>query len=118
MDRWIRQQAIRELRGYSEPPAQDRCRPVSESVPEVLKRLGLGDRLEEAQVLSAWRELVGDFLATHSCPERLRDGVLYVRVLQPSIHYELDRSWKPRILENLRKRFGARRIREIRLRIG
>ena len=48
------------------------------------------------------------------CP----DGVLYVRVIQSSVHYELDRNWKPRIIEKLKARFGARRVRDIRFRIG
>jgi hypothetical protein len=44
--------------------------------------------------------------------------VLTVRVLQPTIHYELDRVWKRQLLEKLKERFGPRTVRELRFRIG
>lgn len=83
-----------------------------------MKALGLQERLREAEVLDAWQQIVGEFIAAHSAPHRLRDGVLYVQVLQPTVHYELDRVWKPQILKKLKTRFGARVIREVRFRIG
>jgi hypothetical protein len=46
------------------------------------------------------------------------DGVLYVRVLQPALHYELDQISKPIILRKLKQRFGSRTIREIKFRVG
>ena len=62
--------------------------------------------------------MVGDFIAAHSCPTNLRDGVLYVRVLQPALHYELDQISKPIILRKLKQCFGSRTIREIKFRLG
>ncbi len=81
-------------------------------------RLGLADRLHEAQVLAVWKEIVGDFLAAHSCPAALRDRVLYVRMLQPAVHFELDRNQKKLVLQRLRERFGEKTIREVRFRVG
>jgi hypothetical protein len=43
---------------------------------------------------------------------------LYVHVLQPTVHFELDRVWKREILARLKKRFGSRVVREVRFRIG
>ena len=83
-----------------------------------MQRLGLKERLHEAEVLEAWSTMVGDFIAAHSCPTNLRDGVLYVRVLQPALHYELDQISKPLILRKLKQRFGSRTIREIKFRVG
>ena len=83
-----------------------------------MRSLGLSERLTETEVQGAWKEIVGEFIAQHSCPHRLRDGVLFVQVLQPTVHYELDRVWKPQILRTLKKRFGGKVIREIRFRIG
>ena len=80
--------------------------------------LGLADRVQESEVLAAWKEVVGDFIAGHSAPSRLKAGVLYVSVLQPSIHFELERVWKAQILEKLRARFGKKVIREVRFRVG
>jgi len=43
--------------------------------------------------------------------------VLTVQVLQPSVRYELDRTWKPQILSKLQARFGTRIVREVRFRL-
>jgi predicted nucleic acid-binding Zn ribbon protein len=61
---------------------------------------------------------VGEFIAAHSTPVALRDGVLYVRVLQPSLHYELERIAKAKVLRKLKLRFGSTTIRDIRFRLG
>ncbi len=84
----------------------------------VMKKLGLGDRLHEAEVLGAWREVVGDFLATHSAPKSIVNGVLHVQVVQSTILYEMDRVLKPEILKKLKERFGAKRIRDVKFRVG
>ena len=47
-----------------------------------------------------------------------KDGVLTVRVLQPTVHFELDRFWKPKILAKLKERFGSRTVRDVKFRIG
>lgn len=96
----------------------DRQFEVSALLPKAMQSLGLGERVLESEVLRAWREVVGDFIATHSSPSRLREGVLYVRVLQPTIHFELERVWKTDILHKLKGRFGPRVIRELRFRVG
>jgi predicted nucleic acid-binding Zn ribbon protein len=54
----------------------------------------------------------------HSAPIALREGVLYVRVLQPAVYYELKQMCKSEILRKLRQRFGAKTIRDIRFRVG
>jgi len=48
----------------------------------------------------------------------LRDGILYVRVLQPALHYELEQISKSEILRKLQRRFGGKTIRDIRFRVG
>ncbi len=115
----LRAIALREWRGLPEFPfVRDTAKPVADTLAKVMSGLGLKDRLREEEVLQAWAEMVGDFIATHSAPQRLKDGVLSVRVLQPTVHFELDRVWKPQILAKFKKRFGARTVREIRFRIG
>jgi hypothetical protein len=46
--------------------------------------------LREAEVIDAWSKIVGEFIAAHSAPVALRNGILYVRGLQPALHYELE----------------------------
>ena len=110
---------ISEWRGLPEPPSKpDRQTTAADAIAKVMASLGLGERLRQEEVLGAWREIVGDFIASHAAPHRLQNGVLFVQVLQPTMHYELDRVWKPKILEKLRARFGKKIVKEIKFRIG
>jgi predicted nucleic acid-binding Zn ribbon protein len=115
----LRAKVIAEWRGLREQPfVRDTAKPIEEPLVKLMQALGLGDRLREDEVKRAWKEIVGDFLATHSEPVALKEGTLFVRVLQPTLHYELDRVWKPRLLQKLKQRFGTRTIREVRFRVG
>ncbi len=115
----LRRKVITEWRGLpSDPPRPDRAQPIADLLPKVMQKLGLKERLQESEVRGAWKELVGDFNAEHSCPIALRDGILYVHVLQPSLHYEMERVNKPAILRKLKQRFGARVVRDLRFRLG
>jgi len=115
----LRAKVLSEWRGYRERPAQtDRTQAVGDTLEKVMRQLGLAERLTEGQILAAWKDIVGEWFALHTFPDRIRDGVLYVRVVQSSVHYELDRNWKPKIIQKLKTRFGANRVRDIRFRIG
>jgi predicted nucleic acid-binding Zn ribbon protein len=115
----LRRAVITEWRGLpSDPPRPDRTQTTAELMPKVMQKLGLAERLHESEILGAWKTLVGEFIAAHSCPVALRDGVLYVHVLQPALHYELERVNRPQILRKLKQRFGTKVIRDLRFRIG
>jgi len=43
---------------------------------------------------------------------------LYVRVLQPALHYELEQISKIEILRKLKQHFGSKIIRDLRFRVG
>lgn len=113
----IRQRIVEEWRGLPDKPERpERCVPAAEALKKLLPKLGLTERLNEQEVQSTWREIVGDFLAEHSAPVSMRAGVLIIQVLQPTVRYELDRTWKPEILRKLKARFGAKTINEVRFR--
>jgi predicted nucleic acid-binding Zn ribbon protein len=115
----LRDFVISEWRGLREPkPRPDRWKMAGELLPALMQKLGLRERLHENEVMEAWAGIVGDFIAAHSAPTALREGVLYVRVLQPALHYELEQISKATILRKLKQRFGARTIRDIRFRLG
>jgi predicted nucleic acid-binding Zn ribbon protein len=115
----LRGQAIAEWRGYAEPrPLHDGVQALGASITKAMLGLGLGTRVKEAEVIQAWAEIVGPFIATHSSPAKLKDGVLYVSVLQPTIHFELERVWKSEIIRKMKARFGSRTVREVRFRLG
>ncbi|PYK21106.1 MAG: hypothetical protein DME55_00415 [Verrucomicrobia bacterium] len=115
----LRAAVIAEWRGLPEKkPRADRWQSPAELVPKLMQRLGLRERLHETEVIDAWGKIVGEFIAAHSAPVALRGGVLYVRVLQPALHYELEQISKSEILRKLKQRFGGRTIRDVRFRVG
>ena len=115
----LRAKVISEWRGLPEPRARaDRFQSTTDVLPKIMQRLGLRERLHEAEVMEAWHKIVGEFIAAHSLPVALREGVLYVRVLQPALHYELEQVSRIDILRKLKQRFSAKVIRDIRFRVG
>src|SRR5947209_7815988 len=115
----LRDRVIAEWRGLPEwKPRPDRWKAAGELLPALMQKLGLRERLHENDVMEAWGAIVGEFIAAHSAPASLREGVLYVRVLQPALHYELEQVSKAEILRKLKQRFGSRVIRDVRFRIG
>jgi predicted nucleic acid-binding Zn ribbon protein len=115
----LRATVIAEWRGLPQKkPRPDRFQGTAELLLKIMQRLGLRERLHETEVIDAWSKIVGEFIAAHSAPVALREGVLYVRVLQPALHYELEQVSKIDILRKLKKRFGAKTIRDIRFRVG
>ena len=115
----IRQRVLSEWRGVPQPLAAlpDRAQTVGQALDKVMRKLGLHDRLTETQIVAAWKEIVGEWFATHTCPSKLHDGVLFVQVIQPAIHCELQLH-KPEIMRKLKARFGARKIRDVKFRLG
>ena len=115
----LRARVVAEWRGLAEKfPSQDRWLAPAELLPKLMQRLGLKERLHETEVQEAWSKIVGDFIAAHSAPVALREGILYVRVLQPALHYEFEQVSKTEILRKLKQRFGGKVIRDVRFRVG
>jgi predicted nucleic acid-binding Zn ribbon protein len=115
----LRAHVIAEWRGLPERFSRpDRWQTASNVLPKLMQRLGLRERLHETEVMEAWGKIVGEFIAAHSAPVALREGILYVRVLQPALHYELEQVSKIDILRKLKQRFGGKVVRDIRFRVG
>jgi len=115
----LRARAIGEWRGLPEKYLRpDRWQAPVDVLPKLMQRLGLKERLHETEVMEAWAKIVGEFISAHSAPVALREGILYVRVLQPALHYELEQVSKIDILRKLKQRFGGKVIRDIRFRVG
>lgn len=119
MNAALRASVIAEWRGLPEKrPRPDRWQAAGDVLPKLMQQLGLKERLHEGEVIDAWRQIVGEFIAAHSAPVSLKAGTLYVRVLQPALHYQFETISKAEILRKLKQRFGGRVIREIRFRVG
>lgn len=119
MNAALRAAVVAEWRGLPEKKVRpDRWQAPADLLPKLIQQLGLSERLRENEVIEAWKQIVGDFIAAHSAPVSLREGVLFVRVLQPALHYQFETISKAEILRKLKQRFGGRIIRDIRFRVG
>jgi hypothetical protein len=104
----LRSAVVAEWRGIPERKMRpDRWQSPAEVMPKLMQRLGLRERPRETELIDAWSKLVGEFIAAHSTLVALREGIRYVRVLQPALHYELEQIAKPEILRKLKQRFGS-----------
>lgn len=105
-------------RGASEGPILDNpARSVADLLGPIVAQAGLAERMKLEEVLSAWREVVGDFLFQHSKPDTVQRGILTVRVLQPTVHHALMME-RPRILKRLKEKLSHAGIKDIRLKHG
>ncbi len=103
-----------EWRCYREPADPEaRITGVRAALAALLPRLGLRDALDDQAVRRAWGGIVGPFIAAQSVPDRIRGGVLHVKVHQSSVRFELERTWKAEIVRKLSAEFGASKIRDV-----
>ena len=114
MSRWA-DAALAEWRRYREPrDPSARFSGMGDALRGLLPKLGLGSALDEQAVRRSWADIVGEFIAAHAEPDKIRNGILYVRVHQPSVRFELERMWKAGIADKLSAKFGADKIRGVR----
>ena len=115
----LRAAALAEWRGLPDKmPRPDKWQAAGDLLPKLMQQLGLKERLHEGEVIDAWKQIVGDFIAAHSAPVSLKGGTLYVRVLQPALHYQFETISKREILKKLKERFGSKVVRDVRFRVG
>ena len=114
MSRWA-DTVLAEWRRYREPRDPGaRTSGIADALRGLLPKLGMGNAIDEQAVRRAWSGMVGDFIASQSEPDKIRGGILYVRVLQSSVRFELERMWKDEIARKLAAEFGANKIRGVR----
>jgi predicted nucleic acid-binding Zn ribbon protein len=82
-----------------------------------LRGTPLQEGLERQSALTAWPEIVGEEIASHSVAEALQDGVLRVRVESSVWAQELS-MLERQILRGFDERMGKGSVREIRFHSG
>ena len=113
MSRWA-DTVMAEWRRYREPrDVAQRTAGLADALRGLLPKLGLASAMDEQAVRRSWGGLVGPFIASQSEPDRIRGGILYVRVHQSSVRFELERTWKAEIESKLAAEFGADKIRSV-----
>ena len=111
-------QVLAEWRGMAAPKVERPPKSVADEVSGALEKLGVGAALSEEEILTAWVDVVPPIIANNTRPSALRDGVLEISVLQPAIHYTLERQMKREVLARLQSLFGRRQVRDVRFRLG
>jgi len=117
----LRAQVLHEWQpvyGHPDPNGPTSANATNTLVPQVMKRLGLEQRLQQSQVFYLWPEIVGAENARHAQPVSLRNGQLVVAVDHPAWLQELSRYHKSAILQKVQARVGKKAVRDICFRIG
>ncbi len=91
--------------------------PVSASLGEVARRLGMPDSEVLAAVFSRWEALVGPDVAAHAAPRSLRDGCLVVEVDHPAWATQL-RYLAGQLLAQVRAEAGADAVTSVRVSVA
>jgi predicted nucleic acid-binding Zn ribbon protein len=64
-------------------------RQIGTAIESVLKQLGLGQRLQEFEILDMWSSIVGERISKVTHAEHIREGKLYVHVTHATWRNEL-----------------------------
>ncbi len=99
-----------------QPPRSDE-HALEDVVPELMRRVGLDARHWVDTLSEEWGTIVGAAVAAHTRPGRLDGNRLTVFVDSSAWLNELKRYGAKQMLGNLQSRFGASRIRNIRLQV-
>jgi len=110
---------MREWRGCDDPVrSTENVLQAGEFLEEILARVSTAKEAVDVERLrEAWRALAGEMIASQCQPEGLRDGVVTLRVLQPSMRFHLEQI-KPMLLRRLRSELGEDQVRAVRFVLG
>jgi len=84
---------------------------------KTLKKMDLDAKLEGYRVWLLWGDIVGDKVAKRTHPERLRNGILFVKVSSSTWMHQLQ-MMKPMVLEKIHKTIKGAVITDIRFFLG
>ncbi len=87
-------------------------KPIGTVLQDLIAKLGIGRKLDEARAIEAWAELAGPAIIAVTDSVWLRSGTLFVKVTSPTWRHELHLQrveWRDRINEYV----GTDVVREI-----
>ena len=94
-----------------------KANPLEKLLKSAIKDLSGKERFSEEEIVGAWEAAVGKAAARHSKPVSFKKATVTVNVDRSGWLYELTVQ-KKEILKKLEERLGAKKIKDIRLRIG
>ncbi len=92
-------------------------KPLRSILDETLKSLGVHVPMKGYSIWGAWREIVGESVASNAQPSVIRNRILFIEVSHPTWVQQLQ-FLKPTLLERLNGFLGEPLIEDIRFRLG
>jgi predicted nucleic acid-binding Zn ribbon protein len=87
---------------------------IDSIIKRVLKNSGKGFLFYEGIVKNRWKDIVGDFIAVNSAPDRISNNVLYIRCFNSALKQELF-FLKKKIIKNVNSALSNELIEDIKL---
>jgi len=93
------------------------AQPIGEILADLVKSLGIAQKLSEHEAVVAWKDVVGTRIAEHSHAIRVNNGLLLVEV-DSSVWAQELRFMKQKIMRELNNRVGKTAIENVHFVIG
>lgn len=93
-------------------------RRIRDLLPKVVSKIGSIQKDRPDLILLSWPDIIGTRLAPMTEAMSFRDGTLFVKVKNSTLHSLLSQKEKSRLLQALRKRFPSVTISNIVFRLG
>ncbi len=85
---------------------------IKKVLARTLQGLGIEKKVKEGKVFEVWEEAVGKKVASHTRPQRIKGGRLFVGVSDSAWLQELS-FLKENIIKKINKRLGEETVKEI-----
>ncbi|MEI8352281.1 MAG: DUF721 domain-containing protein, partial [bacterium] len=108
--RWELERERCQISSFLPPHADREPARVADVLPELLRKLGLEDRLWMQILLRDWPAIAGEAVARHARPGRMDQKTLIVFVDSGVWVNELKRYGKAALLKNVQQAVGAARV--------
>ena len=91
---------------------------ISDVLSGIIETLSKKENDSPADIGTVWRETVGETIARHTKPYRIRKNVLYVAVDSATWVYELSQKYKAALLQKLNEQKMNGTLEDIYFRVG
>lgn len=93
-------------------PRKSEITSVGEAISEMLNAYRINGRFDEAALINAWGEVMGQAIANRTEKIFIRKDVLFVEITSAPLKHELNMS-KQKILDNFKRHLGKSIVEEI-----
>ncbi|TAE74543.1 MAG: DUF721 domain-containing protein [Verrucomicrobia bacterium] len=114
----IRRAVLRDWRG-GDPPAHpdERLHRAADFLASILKQVGASEGIDEDRLRQMWKDIAGDFVASHAHPVSLKGGCLTLHVVQPAMRFHLEQS-RAVLLKKIQDAAGPGVVKIVRFAVG